>query len=106
MGADPAGDLFSSNLEATPSGAASKRRRKKRQNRLGKDDGHLSKGKSHSASSGCIIWVPRDSLGIAENESYHARKYNKRLVISSKGAVLNRDGRIVLSSGPPEAPQK
>lgn len=84
-----------------PGGDAFRRReQEKRQNRLGKDGRHLMKGKSDSATSSCIIWVPRDSLGIAANESYHARKYNKRLVFNSKGTVIDRDGRIDLSSGP------
>ncbi|KFY69535.1 hypothetical protein V496_00155 [Pseudogymnoascus sp. VKM F-4515 (FW-2607)] len=52
--------------------------------------------------SRCIIWVPKDSLGIAENEGYHSRKENKRLVLSTKGAFFDRHGKIVLSGGLPK----
>jgi hypothetical protein len=60
----------------------------------------FSKCGNAGSISRCIIWVPKDALGIAANESYHSRRYNKRLVLSTKGAVLNKDGRIVLSGGP------
>ena len=62
----------------------------------------FSKCGNAGSISRCIIWVPKDALGIAANESYHSRRYNKRLVLSTKGALLDKDGRIVLSGGPPQ----
>lgn len=52
--------------------------------------------------SRCIIWVPKDSLRIAENEGYHSRKQDKRLVLSTKGAFFDRHGKIVLSGEGPK----
>lgn len=66
----------------------------------------FSKCGNAGSISRCIIWVPKDALGIAANESYHSRRYNKRLVLTTKGAVLNKDGRIVLSGRPPHQLQR
>lgn len=63
---------------------------------------HSSGHENSGSISRCIVWVPRDSIGIAENEGYHSRKQNKRLILSCDGAFLNRHGKIVLRGGPPE----
>jgi hypothetical protein len=55
----------------------------------------------HSLASH-IIWIPRDSLGIAVSEMYQMNKYSKHLQASTEGAYMEANGNIVLLSGPPD----
>ena len=53
------------------------------------------------ARVGHIIWLPQDRLGIAANEIQHM-KHSRHLAASTNGAYLDRCGRIMLKSGPPD----
>jgi hypothetical protein len=48
-----------------------------------------------------VIWIPEDEKGVAANEIYHTSRFSEHLVASKKGAYLDKDGSIVLQSGPP-----
>ena len=59
------------------------------------------KPRAHSPSfQGPVIWLPRDRLGVAENEIFHARRYNKCLKMSCEGATLSTKGAIILHDYP------
>ena len=49
---------------------------------------------------GPVIWLPRDRLGLAEQEISQARLYSTSLNMSCEGASLGTGGEIVLHSHP------
>jgi hypothetical protein len=56
---------------------------------------------SQSLRNQAIIWIPRDYLGMGANESYHLREYSDSLHVSTDGAYLDRNGKIILHGSPP-----
>lgn len=47
-----------------------------------------------------IIWIPKDDLGIADDEIYHMQKAHSNLLISNKNASIDERGKFI-SWGPP-----
>jgi hypothetical protein len=48
-----------------------------------------------------VLWIPRDELGVAEDEIVHTRKTYNSIGISCDGASLNAQGKLILGGQPP-----
>ncbi|KFY03348.1 hypothetical protein O988_01543 [Pseudogymnoascus sp. VKM F-3808] len=48
-----------------------------------------------------VLWIPRDELGVAEDEIVHTRKTYNSIGISCDGASLNAQGKLILAGQPP-----
>ncbi len=49
-----------------------------------------------------IIWIPQDSLGIAENELQQTRTSGLNIIISTDGAKFNEKLNIEIDGSPPD----
>ena len=49
-----------------------------------------------------VVWIPKDDLGIAEDEICHVRKTHDSLWMSDEGASLDERGKLKLCGNPPE----
>jgi hypothetical protein len=52
-------------------------------------------------SSRPVVWIPKDELGIADDEISHVRRTHGSLWISSEGASLDEQGKLKLWGPPP-----
>ena len=52
-----------------------------------------------------VIWIPKDNLGIADDEIYHLKRTHNNVWISNEGASLDERGRLELKGAPPETSQ-
>ncbi|KFX95673.1 hypothetical protein V490_03719 [Pseudogymnoascus sp. VKM F-3557] len=48
-----------------------------------------------------VLWIPKDELGVAEDEIAHTRETYNSIEISSDGASLNAQGKLILGGQPP-----
>ena len=49
-----------------------------------------------------IIWIPRDELGVSDDEVYLCQRFSKHIWISNAFAALDGKGRVVFARGPPD----
>jgi hypothetical protein len=49
-----------------------------------------------------ILWIPKDELGVAEDEIVHTRKAHNSIGISCDGASLSAQGNLILWGQPPD----
>jgi len=49
-----------------------------------------------------VIWIPKDSLGISDNEVFRIRKYDSNMRISNEHADLDIKGRVTVTQNPRE----
>ncbi|KAI9720624.1 MAG: hypothetical protein M1812_002804 [Candelaria pacifica] len=49
-----------------------------------------------------IIWLPQDELGVSDDEVRRTMKVSRRIWISNDGALLDKKGRSVYTSDPPD----
>ncbi|KAF8456791.1 hypothetical protein BDZ91DRAFT_525406 [Kalaharituber pfeilii] len=49
-----------------------------------------------------VIWIPRDDLGISDDEIYRTRKFSKHIWISNEYAGLDDKMRVVYRRSPPD----
>ena len=52
-----------------------------------------------------VIWLPRDDLGVSDDEVRHTERYSGHLWISNEGAGLDGKGRVVYRRSPPDFSQ-
>ena len=48
-----------------------------------------------------VVWIPKDDVGISDDELYQTKKSYAELSISNDRARLNSDGRLVIEGNPP-----
>ncbi|KFZ23217.1 hypothetical protein V502_02302, partial [Pseudogymnoascus sp. VKM F-4520 (FW-2644)] len=48
------------------------------------------------------LWIPKDELGVAEDEIVHTRETYNSIGISCDGASLNAQGKLILGGQPPD----
>ena len=49
-----------------------------------------------------VIWIPRDELGVSDDEVYLCQRFSKHIWISNAFAALDGKGRVVFARGPPD----
>ena len=52
---------------------------------------------------GGTVWIPRDGLGVSDDEIKWSQKLSQDLKISNKGAAIDARGTVAYSQNPPEA---
>lgn len=53
-------------------------------------------------SSSPVLWVPKDELGIVDNEIYYMKRAYNSIWISNEGTSLDERGKLKLCGPPPE----
>ncbi|KAH8659433.1 phosphate metabolism protein-domain-containing protein, partial [Ilyonectria robusta] len=48
------------------------------------------------------VWIPRDDLGISDDEIRRTQDFSQHISISNKGAALNSKGLVVYKKNPPD----
>ena len=48
------------------------------------------------------VWIPRDDLGISEDEIMRTRTYSRNISICNRGTALDSKGRVVYGGNPPD----
>ncbi|KFZ20124.1 hypothetical protein V501_00288, partial [Pseudogymnoascus sp. VKM F-4519 (FW-2642)] len=48
------------------------------------------------------LWIPKDELGVAEDEIVHTREAYNSIGISCDGASLSAQGKLILGGHPPD----
>ncbi|KOS18292.1 Uncharacterized protein ESCO_002959 [Escovopsis weberi] len=58
----------------------------------------------HSALRACrpAVWIPRDDLGVSDDEVRRTRKYSEHIRISNEGTALDGKVRVVYGRHPPD----
>ena len=49
-----------------------------------------------------VIWIPRDDLGVSDDEIYRTQKLSKYIWISNEFTGLDSNGRVVYRKSPPD----
>ncbi|KFX96514.1 hypothetical protein O988_05262, partial [Pseudogymnoascus sp. VKM F-3808] len=49
-----------------------------------------------------VLWIPKDELGVAEDEIIHTREAYGSMGISCDGASLDAQGKLILEGQPPD----
>ncbi|KFY91776.1 hypothetical protein V500_04475, partial [Pseudogymnoascus sp. VKM F-4518 (FW-2643)] len=49
-----------------------------------------------------VLWIPKNELGVAEDEIVHTRKNYNSIGISCNGASLSAQGNLILGGQPPD----
>ncbi|KAH0564904.1 hypothetical protein GP486_001703 [Trichoglossum hirsutum] len=49
-----------------------------------------------------VIWIPRDNLGISDDEIYRTQRFSKHIWISNEHTGLDSKGRVVYRRSPPD----
>lgn len=49
-----------------------------------------------------VVWLPRDDLGISDDEVFRTQLYSKHIWVSNEYQMLDARGRIVFSRNPPD----
>ncbi|KAI9868616.1 MAG: hypothetical protein M1813_004466 [Trichoglossum hirsutum] len=49
-----------------------------------------------------VIWIPRDDLGISDDEVYRTQRFSKHVWISNEHTGLDSKGRVVYRRSPPD----
>ncbi|KAH0542935.1 hypothetical protein FGG08_002704 [Glutinoglossum americanum] len=49
-----------------------------------------------------VIWIPRDELGISDDEVYRTQRFSKHIWISNEHTGLDSKGRVVYRRSPPD----
>jgi hypothetical protein len=49
-----------------------------------------------------VIWIPRDEMGVSDDEIYQTQKYSKHIWISNEYSGLDRSCRVVYRRSPPD----
>ncbi|KFZ12098.1 hypothetical protein V501_04383 [Pseudogymnoascus sp. VKM F-4519 (FW-2642)] len=49
-----------------------------------------------------VLWIPKDELGVAEDEIVHTRETHNNIRISCDGASLSAQGNLILRGQPPD----
>lgn len=49
-----------------------------------------------------VIWIPRDELGVSDDEIYRCQRFSKHVWISNYCAALDGKGSVVFARGPPD----
>ena len=49
-----------------------------------------------------VLWIPKNELGVAEDEIIHTRETFNSIGISYDGASLSAQGRLILGGQPPD----
>jgi hypothetical protein len=49
-----------------------------------------------------VIWIPRDELGISDDEVYRTQRFSKHVWISNEHTGLDSKGRVVYRRSPPD----
>ncbi|KZF22423.1 DUF221-domain-containing protein [Xylona heveae TC161] len=49
-----------------------------------------------------VIWIPRDDLGVSDDEIYRTQNFSKHIWISNEYTGLDRKGRVVYRRSPPD----
>jgi len=63
-------------------------------------------GEDETLTSACpVLWIPKDELGIADDEIYHMRRNHDSILISNDGAFVNERGHLILAGPPPDSTQ-
>jgi len=50
-----------------------------------------------------VIWIPEDPLGVSKGEIEETKRTSDSILISNSNALLNRNAKILLRGGPPNA---
>ena len=53
-----------------------------------------------------VIWIPKDDLGVADDEIIHIRKTYDNIWISNEGASLDAQGRLRVWGDPPASSEE
>jgi hypothetical protein len=60
-----------------------------------------------SLTSTCpVLWIPKDELGIADDEIDHVRRTHNSILISNDGASVGQRGQLILGGPPPDSRQE
>ncbi|KAL2831573.1 hypothetical protein BJY01DRAFT_226571 [Aspergillus pseudoustus] len=49
-----------------------------------------------------VIWIPRDDLGVSDEEVYRTQRFSKHIWISNEYQALDGKGRTIFSRSPPD----
>ncbi|KAL2843223.1 hypothetical protein BJX68DRAFT_156882 [Aspergillus pseudodeflectus] len=49
-----------------------------------------------------VIWIPRDDLGVSDEEIYRTQRFSKHIWISNEYQALDGKGRTIFSRSPPD----
>ncbi|KAJ9213141.1 hypothetical protein DTO166G4_5299 [Paecilomyces variotii] len=49
-----------------------------------------------------VIWIPRDDLGVSDDEIYRTQRFSKHIWISNEYQALDGKGRTIFSRSPPD----
>jgi hypothetical protein len=49
-----------------------------------------------------VVWIPRDEMGVSDDEIYQTQKYSKHIWISNAYSGLDRSCRVVYRRSPPD----
>ncbi|KAL2872564.1 putative DUF221 domain protein [Aspergillus lucknowensis] len=49
-----------------------------------------------------VIWIPRDDLGVSDDEVYHTQRFSKHIWISNEYQALDGKCRTIFSRSPPD----
>ena len=49
-----------------------------------------------------VVWIPRDRLGVSDDEIYRTRRFSKHIRISNRGQALDSKCRTIFSNAPPD----
>ena len=62
-------------------------------------DGHISPIYQHEAlfAQTPTVWIPKDCLGISDDEILHVRKYDSSIRVSNKDAALDIEGKVTIT---------
>jgi hypothetical protein len=48
------------------------------------------------------VWIPRDELGVSDDEVRRTRELSADLVVENRGAFFNKRGKVVVDKPPPD----
>ncbi|KAI9824922.1 MAG: hypothetical protein M1832_001527 [Thelocarpon impressellum] len=67
-------------------------------------DGLIRRAFQHEAlrAKRPVIWIPRDSLGVSDDEIMRTRRFSKNVWISNEFTGLDSKGRVVYKKSPPD----
>lgn len=49
-----------------------------------------------------VIWIPRDNIGVSDDEIYRTQRFSKHIWISNEHTGLDGKGRVVFRRSPPD----
>jgi hypothetical protein len=49
-----------------------------------------------------VVWIPKDSLGVSDDEIQQTKRYTKHVPISNRGAFIDSKGHVSYGRNPPD----